>query len=321
MLYFYYGANTFLLEEKLRIFKERYFIKHPHSLNFHTLDLAEVDSDALRALFETQSLFLETTLVFVRGISHLSSTGSENLVEILKETSVGKREDVVVVFVEREEKKTLSKIKKLFSYLLSSAHVQEFVPYSGAQLLNWVSRYITERGGVIDSDAATELIGRSGEQMLVLSHELEKLFSYSGGEKISREMVKKLIPKAIHTDIFETIHALGERKTEKAINLLYEHKDVGDDPFQLLGMFAYEVRTLLLIKEAMDEGRVEELKSLGTLHPFVIQKNSALCSAFSLDELVRLHGTLAHADFSAKTGEKEPYEALEDVIFAFSEKD
>ncbi|HEY4511193.1 MAG TPA: hypothetical protein VJG29_02360, partial [Candidatus Paceibacterota bacterium] len=141
--------------------------------------------------------------------------------------------------------------------------------------------------------------------------------SYSGKEAITEETVRLLTPTTFETDVFKTIDALARRDIPEALRLLLEHKGAGDDPFQLFSMFAYEVRTLLVIKEAQEKGFEKELTSVYKLHPYVVRKNNALARAFQLQNLVRLHSTLATADLAVKTGRKEAYEALEDVILAF----
>ncbi len=316
MLYFYYGENAYLLEDKLRVFIARYLAKYPDGLGLHKIDVTESELAALRDVLETQSLFTTMRLVYVTGLTALSPEEQEELVRLFQKSDISTQKDIVVVCYEKGWRMEKEKKNSLGAYFTKNATVQEFSPYSGSQLRRWIESYVARREGQSDPDAISVLVHRRGEDMLALSRELDKLLSYANGEKITSSMVSTLVPARAEADVFHTIDALGKKDAAGALLLLKKHQEAGDDPFQIFSMFAYELRTLLTIKEAQELGHEERLTTTHKLHPFVVRKNSALARAFSLSTLVHLHSTLAMADHMVKTGLKEPYEALEDVIFA-----
>lgn len=307
MMYLYCGQNTFLLEQKLRAFKERYSAKFSHSLNVHYIDLSENGFLSLKDVIEGRSLFNETALVFVSGVEDAQA---DLLIGALQDCDVAKREDIVIVLYSHVAMKDLDKnVKTLFE---THGKLQEFEPYKGSSLSNWIEQYVQKGGSTISRANVQFLILRRGEDMLSLSHELEKLLSYAKGGEITSDIIENLVLAQYDTDVFKTVDALARRDVAKALSLLWEHRRKGDDPLQILAMFAYQVRTLLLIKD-MDKNAGK-----ANLHPYVIQKNRPLSAAFEEEELIRLHSLIADSDLAAKTGEAEPYVALEELILEFS---
>jgi len=311
MIYLYYGENIYLIEEKLRAFKERYIVKFSSALNIHTLDISEGGISALREVCEGRSLFDETVLVFVTGIENVSA---EEIIEVLESLDVYGRKDIVAVF----SAKTTQKVdKQVLSFFKKNGTVQEFVPYSGNALIKWVQELAIKCGAKISYENAKLLLERRGEDMLSLSHEIEKLSTYSKGGAIEKEDIEGLVLSVFETDVFKTVDALSRKNSSQAMSLLWDHKKRGDDPFQIMGMFAYQSRVLLLVKDAEENGTERSLAADHGLHPFVIKKNKALSKALNMEEIRRLHSLVADADYKAKTGREEAYTALENVILSF----
>lgn len=317
MLYFYYGDNLYALEEKLQLFRERYEQKFPSGLNFWKIDLAE-DRERLRDVVETHSMFEEKKLVFARGVTDLKTEEWEWVEAVIKKNDLKKSEEVVVVFFEKKGADEIDKRKKAFAYLKKEAQTEEFTAPTGPRLLSWIKNEVKKRGGEIDEAAVRELASRAGADTLRIVHEIEKLILYVQGRPISKLDTECLVSRTVDPNIFHTLDALAKRDVATAVQALHEHLEKGDDPVQLLGMFAYEVRTLLLVKEAATEkASAAALAKNLKIHPFVAQKTLGFVRNFSLDELVEMHHRLAEADIAIKTGRKEPDLALEDFIYSF----
>ncbi len=317
MLYFYYGDNVYELEQKLALFRGRYTAKFPSGLNFWKLDLTE-DIERLRDVVETHSMFEEKKLVFADGTIDLKADEWEKVETTIKKNNLKKSEEVILLFYEKKGSDDIDKRKKAFTYLVKNAKTEEFKTPTGSKLISWLKNEVKNRGGSIADEALRELTDRTGADTLRLAREIEKLLLYAGRKEISKGDVETLVSRTADPNVFHTLDALARRDVPTAVRLFREHIERGDDPIQLLGTFAYEVRTLLLVKEAASEGAAAPAiaRSL-KIHPFVAQKSLGFVRNFSLDELIETHHRLALADVAIKTGKKEPELALEDFIYSF----
>src|SRR3989344_984072 len=310
MLYFYYGDNLYDLEEKLALFKERYFKKHPSGINFVKIDFEEDDLDVFQKSIESHSMFEETKLVFVAGVFSAPDSLWVDLTELIEDKKLSGEKDVVVLFYEKKAREGLAKKKKRFEYLLKNSAAQEFIAPKGGRLLVWIKTLAAKKTIAVGDEAIRELASRVGNDTVRLANELVKLALYKKGGRIEKADVSKLVTAEVTSDIFRTIDALARKDVALALKNLNDHWQAGDDPLQILGMFAYELRVLLTLKESLEKG------GSSGLNPFVIQKNLAAAKSFSWEELLALHNALANADIAIKMGKKEPHEALEDFVLS-----
>lgn len=317
MIYFYYGENLYTLEEKLGIFRERYNEKFSSGLNFINIDFEEDNLDKIRSAIETHSMFDEKKLIFVRDTFSLKQKIWEDLINIINKNNLIDLEDVVVVFYEKKSKKELEKkSKKIFSYFIKSAKSEEFKNLEGSRLINWLKNKTNAQGGNISNSALYILIEKTNNDTLRTMNELEKLIIFKNGELIEDKDVEFLVTSEVKSDIFRTIDSLSKKDVVGALKNLQKHWLSGDDPLAILGMFIYELRILILLKETEEKGKgTSRVQKEFNLHPYVIKKNLLAVKKFSLNEIRVMYQHLAEADLAIKIGKKEPQKALEDFIY------
>lgn len=316
MIYFYYGDDEYGLEEKLKLFKERYLSRFSSGLNFLKVDFSEENLERFRKAVESHSMFEEKKLIFAQDVFALKKDSWENLSKLIRDKDLIRANDVVVVFYERRGKKELyKKSAKAFGWFEKNASCQEFAQPTGEALVRRLKNQVAKKGAKISDQTLRMLIKRVGENTIRLANELEKLTIYKQNETVTMADVELLSSPEIEANIFKTIDALAKRDLARAISQLHDHWANGDDPLGILGMFAYELRVLVLLRESLEKKEdTQELTKIFKIHPFVIKKNRAFAQNFTLDELKRMYRELAKADLAIKTGTKEPQEALEDFI-------
>ena len=192
-----------------------------------------------------------------------------------------------------------------------SGYVKQFSKPEGAALERWIRRQVEGENGRISPQATHMLAVNIGNQMDILSREIEKLVLYCNGEEIQSEQVKQLSPYAAEASIFDLVDALGNRNSKKAAQLLQEKFLEGADPFYLFSMFIRQFRLLIQVKELADEGKrppaiSQELK----MHGFVVGKLYQQCQGFSLAQLEQIYRHLLNIDVDVKTGRNDMVTAL-----------
>ncbi len=292
MIILLHGKDTYRKKKKLEEIVEEYKKKHPSGLNikvFHDDVTFEDISDENRQ----SSMFEEKRLIIVYGA--LSK---------VRDSFIKKAQEIppnIVVFFEEEVRKNDASLKH-FSL------VQEFSPLPRSKVLAFLKKNARTE---IDDSAAQLLVDFVGSDLWRLSMEMEKLSSYSS--KITEESVRLLVRPQVETNIFKTLDALSEGKKDVALSLIYEHLQEGDHPLYIISMIEYQLRNLLLVRSALDEGVSDIAKHTG-LHPFVARKSISQAKAFSWDRLKRIHFLLFDTDFKAKTGQIDPVNAIH-VLF------
>ena len=192
-----------------------------------------------------------------------------------------------------------------------SGYVKQFSKPEGAALERWIRQQVEGENGRISPQATHMLAVNIGNQMDILSREIEKLVLYCNGEEIQSEQVKQLSPYAAEASIFDLVDALGNRNSKKAAQLLQEKFMEGADPFYLFSMFIRQFRLLIQVKELADEGKrppaiSQELK----MHGFVVGKLYQQCQGFSLAQLEQIYRHLLNIDVDVKTGRNDMVTAL-----------
>ena len=317
MIYFYYGANDYLVQEKLNLFRSRYLEKFGNALNVWNLS-TEGGLGPLDDNMRTVSLFAETKLVFVEGIAALAEEEATWLIARIEEAGVARREDFVLVFSEARDGASLQKeAGTLFRYFLSIGTHEEFKQLRSPQLLVWMRKYMSARGASMSETLARKLLERVGSDMRQLSYELEKVAAHANyrGNVTERDLVV-VASYEKEENVFRLVDALLARKVGQAVRDVRARLSTGEPPERIIGNLAYAIRTLLIVKDTASSISSSQLASATGLHPFVIKKNLAFARNFTLSELYALHASLFEADLSIKTGRAEGEEALEMFILS-----
>jgi len=184
-------------------------------------------------------------------------------------------------------------------------------------LVDWIETRARARGGQITRDGTYELINTVGDNLRLLDQELQKLVTYTAGERaISREDVRLLVPEAAEADIFQMVDALGQGNGRRAIALLHHLLDDGAAPLYLLAMIVRQYRLLLQVKELIGQGlRLPAIASELKQRDFVVEKMTGQARRYSLPQLEAIYERLLETDLAIKTGQMEPVMAL-DVLVA-----
>jgi DNA polymerase-3 subunit delta len=283
-------------------------------LNMTVLDGKKLKLDALVAACEAFPFIAERRLVIVT--------------ELLKNLKAGTERDQIRAYLERVPptcdlvlvESDFDKRNPIFTYLKkidgNGAHVQEFQPKEGAELLRWLNDRATSLGVAIDGPAAARLVEYVGGEGRVLANELGKLASYVGhGGRITPQVVDRMTQNEQEQKLFAFIDELSQRRRGAALQSLRRLFADGQAATYILFMVARQVRILLNIKElAGQRMRPDEIARQVGQQPFVVRKAMEQVRSFSDAELIRLHDQVLELDRASKTGRIEPEAGLEMLV-------
>jgi len=318
MILFFYGADSFRSQEKIKQLKEKFLAKDSSGSGLSVLDFGEkVPLSSIQDAISTGGLFSSKRFIIIRdAISATSAEMQKDIVALLKNhKGLTNDEDMVVLFWENTDPK---KNGSLFKYLFKNAKKQEFSPLSNAEISKWIIKKIAEINSAITIDLKTAdmLATYVGNDLNALENELFKLISYSKNGKITPQDIELLVKAKLDSTIFETIEALTSGNKKKALELFHGQLANGEDAYYILSMYVYQVRNLLKIAECVENGNTNHfnIAKEAKLHPFVVQKSLPHIRALSLEKIKSMLLTLADIDLAAKTGKTDLILALDSFI-------
>lgn len=110
----------------------------------------------------------------------------------------------------------------------------------------------------LGSREANVLVASVGGDLSTLAREVEKLALFVGeNPKITANDIGQACAILADEGLWELTGGLAEANSERALRALYRRLEEGAAPHQLLGQVCWQVRTLLVAKEAMLSGMSE----------------------------------------------------------------
>jgi DNA polymerase-3 subunit delta len=114
--------------------------------------------------------------------------------------------------------------------------------------------------------------------------------------------VQHLTAQALEGDIFGLVDALGSRNGKVASTMLHRLLEE-EDPLRIFGMIVRQFRLILLAREILDYGGLEdEVAGRLKIHPYVAKKVTAQARGFSRIALEEVYHHLLEVDEAIKTG-------------------
>jgi DNA polymerase III subunit delta len=300
MLIFIFGQDTYRSREEMRKIIADHKKASLNWFNFMRIDAKEKEAEIfeqIRETVNTGSMFSEKKLIIAENVFSAPIETQSKILEFLKNKNMQKDGNAKIVFWAEE----IETKNELLEYLEKNAECRKFELLRGAQLKNWVKKYITENKGIIENQAIDKLIERVGGDLWRMYNEINKLLSHN--QKIGVADIELLIKPEIDLNVFEIIDAIGTKNKNKALKLMGDYFEKGEDEIRLLGMFVYQFRNLIKVKSAPTE-------NLG-LHPFVLRKTGEQARNFSFEELKKIYYQLLTIDFNIKLGKVNAVTALE----------
>ena len=205
----------------------------------------------------------------------------------------------VVIFIADE----FDKRRKITKLLFDHAVAVEFAELKDAELAKWARDKVRDAGSEIDDRALRLLVTLVGSDVRRLTLEIEKLsVAALPGKLISSEMVELLVANSREISNFDLTDSLFSGRKNDALRILNKILDDGAEPVMLLGLISYNVRRLLMAKDAMsrgiDRGEVARIVKLrySDQEPFL-----AIARRTELKKLSNAIRRIAETDVAIKT--------------------
>ena len=237
--YFLYGAESFYRLEIIRALNHKLITPDNRDFNLENFEARESSVGDWIGAAKTLSFLGSMKLVIVRNLHEttIEDSDQKKLFEYVADPGL---DSCLVITADKVDRK-----RKLYKNLTTQQGALSCEAPQEAELLTWVKHRARSFGYDLSSGAARKMVGRIGAKPGILAKELEKAMAYAGREnKITESMVGDLVGDMKVENAFSLTEALKEKKTEKALLLLQNQLDHGEDPIKILGLIAWQFRTL-----------------------------------------------------------------------------
>src|ERR1700742_2386509 len=302
--------------------------------SLHDLDLAQVSIAEVLDRAQTPSLMAPFQVLFVRGVKELYGRGShaEEFAAIeayMKDPNPA----AVIIFVadhisipadvRRMEMQDKDRYERIRETLGDYCGMVELARVEEADGIRWIIDQGLKEAVKVDQDAARELIDALGADMMLVSHELEKLILYVGEKKhITLGDVETMVLAAKQRSLYELTDAISARDKPRALALLHgllNASDGGEDSaIGHLYMLARTFRqTVVILEKNVRDSRAiwQALWQGFRMPPFaaedLIRQARRYSSRRELTQKLRL---IAHADLELRSSPPDKRLILERLV-------
>lgn len=308
MLIFFYGPNTFMVQEAVNQLKDRYY-KNVGELNFVSLDGQDLIAQEFTRQVQAMPLLASSRLIVIKNIF---SQKNKDVLEQIANNLDNLPESTVVIFTQEGEP---DKRLKLFKRLSKEKNSKYFGVFSQSQQISFVRSELKKLGNNISSEAVFLLVEYCMDDLWRLDSEIHKLADYKPNQEVSVEDVEQIVSKNVLGNSFKFVDALLEKKPKIALDHLQALLDSNEPPLKILGLINYQFRIIAYVLEISQTTKnTFEISKKLNLKPFQVQKVIGYTKNLSFKDLSTIFARLVSIDESIKSGKIEPGDALKDFV-------
>lgn len=289
------GEEHWLLSDALKRLKSA-LLGRAKDFNFTDLDAKEKGVDAAVAAARMVPMMADRRVVLLSRFDEVKGDGVQPLVEYVGHPV----SSTVLVLVG----KTVDARTSLGKALTGGGYVVNCQPLKRPELDRFVSTLAKQRQLALRPGAFDELFEAYGADLAAWSFALDRMNLYLGGAggEVDEAMVAELATRTRSESIFALTDAVLSGQASKALPLVETLLDAKEAPLAMVGLVARQVRQMLVLREAQDEGRSpkDELRGLG-IPPFAADKILGRCKHVTVPQLRAALERLALADQRLKS--------------------
>ncbi len=308
--YFLYGPEIFYHTEAIQALTRHWITDDNRDFNLETFDARESTVNDWLGSVKTLSFLGGIKLVVVRNL-HEGIPKDQDAQTLIDYALSPIPEACLIISADKVDRK-----RKLFKTLtgLKTAVVCEAPKES--ELANWLQKRAKESGYSLSSDAARFLINRVGARPGILAKELEKTLVYAGKNKsVSEKDVSEVVGESKLENVFALTDALKTKNPGKALHLLNNQIDHGEEPIKILGTIAWQLRMIWEVKhyqkKKLPSGQIAKIMGA---NPFVVEKALQHTHRFSTQQLRNGYRELVKADRSLKSTSQDPVAVMQTLV-------
>lgn len=304
MNYLLYGEEEFLIDKEVEkiINKEKVDKESISNYDLELDNIKDIIDDC-----QTISLFDPVKIVIVNNCNYFNkSKANENDINILYEYLSNYNKGTILIIISHNS--TIEKGKKISKKIQEVGKVIELNKVNPESVIKKLFNDYK-----ISSSTINLLISRVGNDISILSQEVDKLKIYKIDEKeIADNDVIECCTYNIDMDIFKFIDNIINKNKEEALNTYYELLKNNEEPLKIIVLLANKFRLMyqcsVLSKKRMDNN---EIASFLGIHAYPVKLALQSCKKYPDKILLNYLAQLADLDADIKMGKIDASLGLE----------
>lgn len=259
--YLLYGSEAYLRNYYKNALKNA-LVNEGDTLNYSYFEGPSTNVLEVVDLLQTMPFMAEHRVVIVENSGWLSKAGGSDGEENTEDTKNGNKdqfsmltdaiknlsEDTVIIFVEEKADKR----SKIYKTITQKGIVEEYAEQTDDQLARWLTNMAKASGKTMSPQAAYYLVNECGKDMLLLTHEMEKLTAWALEKpEITEADIDTVCTHQINNKIFDMISAIAVHRQKEALKLYYDLLTLRESPFHILTLMVRQYTQMLAIKDGM----------------------------------------------------------------------
>lgn len=308
-LYLFLGEEDFIKKEALELLTQKLIQPGLESFNLNYFDAEGAEISALINLASTVPVGSERRLVIVKNVEKLKAGSKEQLSNFLPK--IPKTTGLVLLATDLSEK------DKLYTAVSNSGVIVQFADFKGVSLSKWIAEQFATKKKKIDSAALKFLEETGGNNLNLLSREIEKIATYAGErENITKEDIEKVAVASEKWKVYQLADQIVQKDTQKALGTLDEILLYGETPSTVNYWISEHFVGLLRTKSypKRDWAGLVEYLDLGK-RAFMVKKYSEQVKNFSHPQLEKAVEYLYQTELDLRSNLSSPKISLEVLIY------
>ena len=309
-VYFLYGEEDFFQRELIAALTRRWITPDNRDFNFETFEAKTSTVHEWIGACKTLSFFGGEKLVIVRGLDEVEWEDGK-VTPLLDYVSDPVPEACLVLTARKADRK-----RKVYKALAKLKGAGECTAPREPALIAWLKNRAKESKRTLTAGAARLMVERVGLKPGLLAGELEKVITFAGKvQSIDEQAVMAVVGETRLENVFDLTDALKAKNPVRALSILRNHLEHGEQPVKLLGMIAWQFRLIWEVKYHQTTGtppsRIAQKMGIA---PFQAEQALRYTGKFSEGQLREGFRSLFQADRELKGSGKAPKGILETLV-------
>lgn len=320
-LYYFYGEEEYLKNKAVHIVLEGLGEKINRGLNFEVFLSSSTPIATLLDHARTIPFLGGRKIILLKEAEKVSAQEQEHLFSYLESPSK-KTTLILTSSAANFRGKAFKPLLKSFAKYAGYGLVLELNhPYEN-EVPEWIKYIMTQNfGKSIESSTIFLLQEMIGNNLLDISHEMEKLALFTGEKKeVTKDDVEKVISSFRTESVFELVDHIGNRRLYEALIKLSQLLKSGEQPLKLLTMIARQFRLIRKARTLVNQGiKPAEITNTLKIPEFVWEKLYPQVNKFSEKKLMDCFHQMWEADIALKTRSTPKKIVLERLVMELCE--
>jgi DNA polymerase-3 subunit delta len=292
------GSNDYELTQALRQLRER-FVAEYTDMGLEAYDGQDIDPKLIPGILQALPFLVAKRMIIFRQPS------TQKAVQDMLEQFLGQVSDTTELIIVEPK---LDKRTSYYKTLQKQTDFREYKALDERQLAQWLAQEVKANSGALSLADATYLVQRVGPNQMLLANEIQKLLDYQS--QITRASINELTEPTPQSSVFDLLDAALAGNQKKTVQLYHEQRQQKVEPLAIMGMLAWQLHILALVKTAGDRN-AGAIASQAKVSPYVVGKTQSAVRRCSLEQVKTWVHQAAKLDVQLKS---RPIDADEAVI-------